>query len=225
MTESPAADRGGVARGLERWAPLGGILYVVLFIVGLIVASSGQPDSSSAPAKIIAYYSKGSHRDKIVLGWLILLVGTFFFIWFLGALRQTVRRLTDDGVLANVTTVGGAIYAALSVAGFSLETAIKTMSDDTYQHQVYPDLIHAASDAGYVLHSGGGVGAAAMMVGAAVAVLRARSLPLWLGWLGVVAGIVAIFSIFFFPWIVIAVWFIVASVLLFVSESRRAATP
>ena len=39
---------------------------------------------------------------------------------------------------------------------------------------------------------------------------------------GIAAGIVAIFSIFFFPWIVIAVWLVVAGVLLFVSTGRRA---
>ena len=224
MTEPAAADRVGKASGLERWAPLGGIVYVVLFIVGLIVAESGQPAGDAAPAKVIAYYSKGSHRDKITLGWLIVLVGLFFFIWFLGALGQAIRRLSGDGLLAKVTTVGGAIYGALAAAGLSLETAIKTVSDDTYQHQVYPDLIHAASDAGYVIHSGGGVGAAAMMVGTGLAVLRARSLPAWLGWLGVLAGISAIFSIFFIPWIVIGVWLILASILLFVSAGRQTAT-
>src|SRR5262249_38594563 len=104
-----------------------------------------------------------------------------------------------------------------------LSTAIKTMSDDTYRHQVYPELIHLASDAGYVLHSGGGAGLGAAMVAVAAAVLKARSLPAWVAWLSVVAGIAAIFSIFFIPWIVIAVWLVVASILLFVSAGRRTA--
>ncbi len=63
-----------------------------------------------------------------------------------------------------------------------------------------------------------------MMIGTAVAVLRARSLPTWLGWLGILAGISAIFSIFFLPWIVIGVWMIVAGVLLFASTGRPATT-
>ena len=87
---------------------------------------------------------------------------------------------------------------------------------------MYPELIHAASDAGYVIHSGGGVGIGAAMIAVSIAVLRARSLPAWVAWLGVVAGIASIFSIFFFPWIVIAVWLVVAGVLLFVSTGRRA---
>jgi len=118
--------------------------------------------------------------------------------------------------------IGGTIYAALGLVGSSLGMAIRTMSDDTYQHRVYPELIHAASDAGYVIHSSGGVGIGAAMIAVSIAVLRARSLPAWVAWLGVVAGIASIFSIFFFPWIVIAVWLVVAGVLLFVSTGRRA---
>jgi len=222
MVEPAAAERVSGGRGVERWAALGGILYVVLFIVGLIVAESGEPGGDASPAKVIAYYSKSSHRDKIGIGWLISLIGFFGLVWFIAVLGHEVRRLSGEDLLARVTVIGGTIYAALGLVGSSLGMAIRTMSDDTYQHRVYPELIHAASDAGYVIHSGGGVGIGAAMIAVSIAVLRARSLPAWVAWLGVVAGIASIFSIFFFPWIVIAVWLVVAGVLLFVSAGRRA---
>jgi hypothetical protein len=221
MTEMAVERRGG--RGIERWAALGGLAYVVLFIVGLVVSENGQPSGDATPAEVAAFYSQGSHRDRIAFGWLILLVGFLFFIWFLGALAQTVRRLTADALLARVTLIGGTIYAALGIAGGSLSTAIKTMSDDTYKHQVYPELIHLASDGGYVIHSGGGAGAAAMMIAASIAALRARSLPAWLCWLGVLAGVSAIFSIFFLPWLIIGLWLVVASILMFVSGRSKTA--
>jgi hypothetical protein len=223
VSQPAVTERRSDGRGIERWAALGGIVYVALFIVGLIVSENGQPGGDASPAKVMAFYSQSSHRDRIALGWLIMLVGFLFFIWFLAALAQAVRRLTADALLTRITLIGGTVYAALGIAGGSLSTAIKTMSDDTYKHQVYPELIHLASDGGYVLHSGGGVGAAAMMIAVGVAALRARSLPTWLCWLGVVAGISAIFSIFFIPWLVIAVWLVVASILLFVSAGRQTA--
>ena len=203
---------------ITRWAGLGGAVYVALFVVGALVAYRGQPDTDSAPATIIDYYRDAGHRDKIVVGWLLIIIGVFFFLWFLGALRQAVRRLAGDGLLATVTTAGGGVYAALTLVAFSVDTALKTMSDDTYRDEVYPELIHAADDAGYVLHSAGGVAVAAMMVAASLAALGARALPVWLCWLGVLAGISAIVSIFFIPWFVIAVWVVVASVLLFLSR-------
>ena len=87
------------------------------------------------------------------------------------------------------------------------------MSDDTYRHEVYPGVIHAANDVGYMLHSAGGVGVGAMIVAVSLAALRARALPAWVGWLSVLAGIVSIFAFAFIPWFVIAVWLVVASVL------------
>ena len=213
----------GRTRPLERWFALGGILYVVLFIVGLIVAESGQPDGDAPPAKVIAYYGKSSNRDQIAIGWLVMLIGFVGLVFFVAVLAQVVRRLAPDGFLARAVVLGGAIYAGAGVIGASLSVAIKTMSDDTFRHQVFPELIHAANDSGYVIHSGGGVGAAAMFIAASVAALRARAVPAWACWLGVVAGIVAIFSVFFFPWIVIAIWLVVVSAMLFVSAGRPAA--
>ena len=96
--------------GLARWAALGGIAYVVLFIVGIILIYSGAVDSSDPPAKIIAWYSDSGHRDRINIGWLVAGLGIFCFIWFLSALRQTIRRLEgEDGFLTALTTIGGAL--------------------------------------------------------------------------------------------------------------------
>src|SRR2546430_994173 len=191
--------------GLARWASLGGILYVVLFVVGTILLYSGAPDSSSSPAKIIAYYSKSSHRDRISIGWIVAGLGVFFFLWFLSSLRRTVRRHEgEDGFLTALTTIGGAVYATLAFGALAINTGIRTMSDDTYHHTVYPGLIHAADDATYIMHAGGGAGVAAMIIAASLAGLRAGAVSKWLGWLGVAAGGPRRRPVLFFPPVVVA---------------------
>jgi hypothetical protein len=210
--------------GLERWAGLGGVLYVVLFITGTVVTFSGQPDTDSSPAKLIAYYSDSGHRDRINIGWLLVLIGVFLFLWFLVALWRLVHRAGDDGFLGTVTLVGGTVYATTTLVGFSLNDAIKTMSDDTFHHRVFPELIHAADDAGYVIHSAGGVGAASMMIAASIAAARGGLIPGWARVVGVIAGLLAVFSIFFFPQFLIALWVLVAGVLVWRAGPSRAAT-
>ena len=216
---------------LARWAALGGILYVVLFIIGTILLFSGEPGSDAAPAKVIAYYSDSGHRDRISIGWIVAGLGVFFFLWFLSSLRRTVRRLEgEDGFLTALTTIGGSVYATLAFAALAVNQGIRTMSDDTYHHQVFPGLIHAADDAGYVLHATGGAGAAAMIIAASLAALRAAAVPKWAGWLGVVAGILALASIVFFPQAAIAIWILIVSGGMFVrggrdGETRAAAMP
>lgn len=209
-------------RALERWAGLGGIAYVVLFVLGTLLMYSGQPDTDEAPAKLIAYYGDSGHRDKIFVGWILVVLSIFFLIWFVAVLRDWLQRYAGNSVLPTVALVGGAAYAACTLVAASVQTAIKTMSDDTYRDEVYPPLIHAADDAGYVIHSAGGAAIRAMMIAASIVVLRVRVVPTWLGWLGILAGISAIVSIFFFPWFAIALWLIVASIALVRSTAPSA---
>jgi hypothetical protein len=212
------------AAGLVRWAKLAGVAYVVLWVIGVILLFGNSPDTSSAPAKIIAYYSDSGHRKRMNIGWLLAGLGLFFFLWFLSALRRTIQRLEgEDGILTGVVSFGGLAYAALSLAAIGLETGIKTMSDDTYHHQVFPGIIHAADDAGWLLHASGAAGLGAMIIAASLAALRAAAVPRWAGWLGVVAGIISLFLIVFFPWFVAGIWILVVSIGMFVRAGREGA--
>ena len=179
-------------RGLERWAALGGVLYVVLFVIGTILEYSGAPDGDAPPSKVISWYSDSGHRDRLHIGWVLIGLGLFSFLWFLTALRQALIRLVGEGFLPTLATVGGTVYAALALAADAVNDGIRTMSDDTYRHQVFPELIHAANDLAYVLHSTGGAGIGTMMIAASLAVVRTRALPTWVGWIGVVAGMPAV---------------------------------
>jgi hypothetical protein len=211
---------------LARWGALGGIVYVVLFIVGAILLYSGAPGSDSSPAKIIAYYGDSGHRDRISIGWIVAGLGIYFFLWFLSALRRAVRRWEgEDGYLTGLTTIGGAVYATLAFAALAINMGIRTMSDDTYHHTVYPGLIHAADDASYILHATGGAGASAMIIAASLAAMRAGLIRAWIGWLGIAAGLLALASILFFTQLAIAIWILVVSGLLFARGSRENAAP
>src|SRR5512133_3647726 len=210
--------------GIQRWAALGGVAYVVLFVVGTVLTYSGAVDSSAAPAKVIAYYTDSGHRDRINVGWIVAGLGLFFFLWFLSALRQGVRRLeADDGFLTGLTTIGGVVYATLTLTALAVETGIRTMSDDTYHHTVYPGLIHAADDASWVLHASGGAGAAALVIAASLAAMRAGAVRTWSGWLGIVVGILALALIAFFPWFLFGIWILVVSIGMFVRAGRTPA--
>ncbi len=210
--------------GFVRWAALGGVAYVVLFVIGVILIFGDSPDSGSAPEKIISYYSHSGNRLSINIGWLLAALGLLFFLWFVAALRQTVRRLEgDDGLLATLTTIGGTVYVTLALAAVALEDGVRTMSDDTFHHQVFPALIHAADDAGWMFQASSGAGAGTMIIAASLAGLRARAVPGWAGWLGVAAGIVSLGLLLFFPWFVLAVWVLVVSIGMFVRAGRAPA--
>jgi hypothetical protein len=214
------------SRGLRLWSSLSGLVFVVLAVVGAMLLFDGPGDSS--PAKMAAYYGSDSHRWHINLGWILTGLGLFALIWFVAALRERVRAseqgAPQDGTfLSTIVLVGGTVYVAVAMAGIAVADGIRTMSDDTYHHQVYSGVIHAAGDASYILVATAGVAMAALIFATAVAVRRYAILPRWVSWFGFVAGVAAIFSVIFFTMLVWFLWIAVVSVVLFLQSRPEAA--
>jgi hypothetical protein len=209
-----AAVAPGRPRSVARWAALGGILYVVLFVIGTIVLFDGAPDSDSAPAKIIQWYSDSGHRDRIHVGWILIGLAVFFLLWFIAALRRAVSAVDGEGILTAVVGIGGGVYAALAFASIALNDGIRTMSDDTYQHRVFPELIHAADDVTWVMHATGAAALGAMIIAASLAFMWGGICPSWAGWLGVAIGVLSIASIVFFPQLLFLLWILIVSILM-----------
>jgi len=212
-----------VATRLRSWSNLGGIVFAVLAVIGAIFLYDGP--QASSPAKMAAWYGSGSHRTHINIGWLLTGLAYLSLIWFVAALRERVavaeQAEAGGSFLTTLVTIGGTVFVAAGVCQIGIASGIKTMSDDTYHHQVYGGLIHAAGDASYVILAGSGIAMASMIFALALATFAYGLLPRWVGWFGVVAGVAAIFSLLFFTMLVWLLWIAVASVLLF----RRAPAP
>jgi hypothetical protein len=212
--------------GLRLWSSLSGLVFVVLAVVGSALLFDGPSDSS--PAKMTAWYQSSSNRAHIHIGWVLTGLGLFALIWFVSALRERVReseQAAPEGgtFLSTIVLVGGTVYIAVAMAGIAITDGIRTMSDDTYQHQVYSGVIHAASDASYLLVTTGGAAMAALIFATSIAVRRYGILPRWVSWFGFAAGVAAIFSIIFFTMLFWLLWVAVASVTLFLSARPAAA--
>jgi hypothetical protein len=207
---------------LRVWSTLGGIAFAVLAVLGAIFLYDGPTDSS--PAKMTAWYSSSSNRTHINIGWVLTGLALLFLIWFVAAVRERVAAAEqgDGAFLSTLVSIGGTVFVAAGVCQIGIAAGIKTMSDDTYHHQVYSGLIHAAGDASYIILAGSGIAMATMIFAVAAAALSYGLLPRWVGWFGVVAGVAAIFSLFFFTMIVWLLFLAVSSVMLFVRSSTTA---
>ena len=206
--------------GFARWAALSGAVYVLLFVVGTIVLFSGSPDGDDPPGKVIAWYRDSGHRDRINFGWILIGLSIFFLFWFIAALRRAVSAGDRDGLLTSIVGIGGGVYAALALAAVSINQGIRTMSDDTYRHQVFPDLIHAANDVGWVVHASGAAGLSVMIIAASYAFMTRGTWPSWAGWVGMIVGVLALAAIAFFPQFLFLLWILVVSVLMFLRPER-----
>jgi hypothetical protein len=203
---------------LRVWSSLGGIAFTVLVVIGSALLFDGPSDSS--PAKMTAWYSSGTNRSHLNIGWVLTGLGLLCLIWFVAGVRERIATAEQadaagGSFLSTLVTIGGTAFVAAGVCLIGVADGIKTMSDDTYQHQVYSGVVHAAGDAAYIMLAGSGVAMASLIIAISLAIFGYGLLPRWVGWFGVVAGVAAIFSLLFFTMLVWLLWIAVASVMLF----------
>src|SRR5690349_15693034 len=211
-----------MAGRLRLWSSLGGIAFTVLVVIGAIFLFDGP--SGSSPAKMTDWYSSSGNRAHINIGWVLVGLGLLCLIWFVAGVRERValaEQAATPGAsfLTTLVTIGGTVFIAAGVCQIGIAAGIKTMSDDTYHHQVYSGLIHAAGDASYIILAGSGIAMASMIFAVALAIFAFGLLPRWVGCFGVVAGVAAVFSLFFFTMLVWLLWLAVSSVMLYARSS------
>jgi hypothetical protein len=205
-------------QGLARFAPLSGLVAVVLWIVSVAVIEGGDTPGDKAPGtEIAAYFDRESGR--ILFGTVLFCLGAAAFIWFLGSLAARLRATVGDGRLASIV-FGAGVATATMWACVVAPVAAGALAYDNRERALSPEAAEAlwlAGDGFFIVAEYLGV---AFMGAAALAILRGRVLPAWFGW---VTGLIAIALII--PWIgwaglifAIPLWTLVTSIWLFVKR-------
>lgn len=197
----------------SRWAPLCGVVFVGLLVVSFALSGS-TPGVKDSGAKVVSYYS--AHRGNQQASGFLAMYAVVFFLFFAGCLRGYLRRARPEaGTLAAVSlagavllAVGGSIFASLAVA---LSDAPSTLSSGAAQA-----LNVLSNDLFMPLIAGTSV----FMIANGLAILRYRQLPVWLGWLALLIGVVAVTPVGFFAFLGTMAWVLIVSILIFVREAR-----
>ena len=200
-------------RGLERFAPLTGVLFVVLVVVAVIVGGE-TPDADDGIAKVVAYWS--DNDGKAIASAIIAAYSAVFFLWFAGTLRAVLAAAEGPPTRLASTAWGGAI---LVTVGWSILIAATFVAADTagdVAPQVTQTLSVLQADFFFPLAVGAGV----FLLANGLAILRTGALQSWIGWVAVVLGVAAISPVGFFAIVLMLVWILVVSVVLFQSSGR-----
>jgi hypothetical protein len=160
-----------------------GILFVILTVVGFAVVIPTPPDLN-APAQEWSSYFLG-HHDAVRAGIVLVAVGLFFFIWFLGTLTSVLRIATGTPRMPSIALIGGVLGAASLLIGLSAEAVA------AYRPQGVDPLITRALNDVFVLSGVAAIPAfTALFAATALVIFRSGAFPAWLGWLLVVAAVV-----------------------------------
>lgn len=178
----------------RRWDRLGaglGIVFVALQL-GLGAALGGAPALDAPAAEIQSYLvDDGGVLEAATMGAL----SVFFFIFFLGAVRTFLRAA--EGVPGTLSTAAfGAGLVTITLATTAALPTVALAWDDTAA-LADPGLVQAAWNLNTLALVPIGSSAGAFCLAAAVIILRTRVIPVWVGWIGVLAGIVSVIATFF----------------------------
>ncbi len=171
-----------------RWAPLSGIVFAVLSLAGLL-GLLATPDSDD-DAAISSFFGYPANRRLVMTGFFLVLAASLVFLWFLTVLRgRSARAEGRTGSLTALSFGAGLVAAALWVVAGALYAAIAFTEHVSHEFTVDPDAYRLASGMGYVTWVSATAFALLVVFATSVVSLKARLLPAWLAWLGLLAAL------------------------------------
>jgi hypothetical protein len=140
-----------------------------------------------------------------------------FGLFFYGQVRAVLRRTAATESLAAVSFGGAVLFAAGGgvAAGTSLALA-------DHPGRLTPAAAQTLNvlgrDLPMILFAGAGI----LMLAAGIAIVRSRLLPAWLGWAGIVLGVVGVLPVGFVAVLAAAAWTLAASVVMTLGAAKEA---
>jgi Domain of unknown function (DUF4386) len=201
-----------------RWmAPLTGVLFIVLAVVGFAVAGE-PPDTDEGTQAIVDFYS--DNEGSVVAGSIIQGLAAVAFLFFAGVLRTVLREGPGArGTLAAISFAGAVVFATGVAIDGTINLALAEEVDTEGFDPVAMQAMLGLWNNDWLPFA---VGVLTFMLASGLAILRTGVLPSWLGWAAVAIAILAGTPIGFVAFFGSALFVLVVSVMLAMRE--RAAT-
>jgi hypothetical protein len=195
-------------RGLERYAPLTGVLFVLLVIVSTIIVGE-TPSADDGPGKAVGFWA--NNKDEVIAGAIVAAFSTVAMLWFAGVWRATLAASEGPGSRLASTAFGGLIVAAIGWTALYTFGFIAADTSGDVPAQVTWTLSVLQADFFFPVSIGFGV----FLLASALALLRGAAFPAWPGWVALVLGVVCLTPGGFFGVLGGLAWILGISVLLF----------
>jgi hypothetical protein len=175
-------SQGNRLQAFERYAPVSGILAVVVFAAAVAFESNG-PSPSDSPAQVAAKFA--SDQVGVLIGSYLLIFGLALFAVFLAVLRTALRVAEGEPGIFSTLTFGAGMAGLAVTSGYvaiygSLAHGIASAGGANLAFALF-----AASNS---IDSVSGIFIALAVLAAATVILRTAAFPRWLGWLALVSG-------------------------------------
>jgi hypothetical protein len=169
---------------------LSSLAYLVLLLGGLVVsvalAKGSYPTPTASPEEILRWRLDNASGVRIA-GATLALSG-LALIWYSAWLGAVVGRRAESAAAALLTLAGGLISGGFLLLSGVLHWVVQR--PETLEQipvmRVLHQLIFVTAGPGFV------AGLSLLTAASSVALIRARLLPVWLGTIGVIAGVLSL---------------------------------
>jgi hypothetical protein len=193
----------------SRQTSIAGVGFIACFIAGLALVNN--PDTDSSPARFVAYYGDSGNRAHLIAAAGLLSLSALAWVLFASGLRE---RLESHGA-ARVAGMAATATAALLGVCATLLAVIPVAITVSNAPVPGPDIARFVPLAGYVALTFFAMPMAALTLAAvSLDALRSQLLPSWLGVSGLVAAVLLLGSVAFFPMFALILWVLAASIAL-----------
>ena len=195
----------------ERYAPLTGVVAVVLWVVGLYLLEKDDRPDGKDTAAFVAWVQQND--SSILAGAIIFGFGVLFFLWMLGSLRAAL--FAAEGGTGRLATIAFGSGVATSVA---LMFTYLPHAQAAFDHENTSDTaIEALVRVGDAFFGGAALFSIPLLVATALAILRFGALPRWLAWVSLLVALVLVIPPLAFFGLVLGlpIWVLATSVVLF----------
>lgn len=196
---------------MTRWAALAGLAYVVLYVVAFSLGIEVGPSDR----EILEHYADSGARSKEVVAFFLLAGAALLFVVFALGLRS---RIVDPSLSA-LAWAGAVGYAVLLLAGNAVSRA-PAFASMTEAFRLDPNTRRMVEDVGFLVLASGAIAAMLLVIAVAIASLRFRAFPRWLGWTSVVAAPLLPLAVGFVGFLVLFVWVLAGSAALGLGARR-----
>jgi hypothetical protein len=200
---------------VARWAPLSGILFVVLWVVVFAVSLAGDEDGKS-DAEIIADYADAATRNRADVGFFLTVLAGLFFLWFLVLLREWLARAEGRSGPYTALAFGAGLVASAIwlVAGVLFMTVAYTI-DETDGFVLDPNTERLVNETAYVVFVVGTPVAALIVLATSLLGVTAGAVPRWLAWPGFpLAALMIVAFLAVVPFLLFLAWVFAVSVVM-----------
>ena len=195
--------------GIARWAPVSGILYVVLW--GIVIFAL-EGDTGDTDAEIVAWYADSGNRDQQLISFFLVLAAALCFVWFLSILRGRLAQAEGTaGVKTALAFGAGVVAVTLWTIASAVWMAVSFTVGDSDEFVVDPNMDRLLGNLGYAIWFGGTTIALLVALCVGLVGLRGQLIPRWLAWVSFVVAATMLASFVFVPFLIWLVWVLVVS--------------